>query len=64
MLTAVALGRFSASINYAAPVDLPSPDWPPGHLLRHVFESCADYEEALDTPEDASTGPDHPRMDG
>jgi len=56
VLTAVAPGRFSASINYATPVGLPSLDWPPSHLLRHVFESCADYEEALDTLEDASTG--------
>lgn len=31
-----------------------SRDWPPSHLLRHVFDNCADYAEALtmlrDTP--------------
>ena len=56
VLTAVAPGRFSASINYATPVDFPSLDWPPSHLLRHIFETCADYEEALETLENTPTG--------
>ena len=56
VLTAVAPGRFSASINYATPVDFPSLDWPPSHLLRHIFENCADYEEALETLENTPTG--------
>ena len=56
VLTAVAPGRFSASINYATPVDFPSLDWPPSHLLRHIFENCANYEEALETLENAKTG--------
>ena len=56
VLTAVAPGRFSASINYATPVAFPSLDGPPSHLLRHIFENCADYEEALETLENTPTG--------
>lgn len=66
VLTAMAPGRFAASINQApmprrttadalrwtdyarnAMRPLWSKDtWPPEHLLRHVFETCATFEEA------------------
>ncbi len=50
VLTGMAPGRFSASINYAVPVKLPSlTQWPPSHLLRHVFEQCESYDEAVAT---------------
>jgi len=56
VLTAMAPGRFSASINYGTPTCLPTLDWPPSHLLRHVFEQCADYDEALAMLEGTPTG--------
>lgn len=56
VLTAMAPGRFSASINYGTPNCLPTLDWPPSHLLRHVFEQCADYDEALRMLEETPTG--------
>lgn len=62
VLTAIAPGRFAAAINQPPMMSwglgLPL-DWavgrskvwasralPPAHLLRHVFETCADYDEA------------------
>lgn len=49
VLTGMAPGRFSASINYAVPRprQIPSLQWPPSHLLRYVFENCRTFEAAL-----------------
>lgn len=51
VLTGMAPGRFSASINFAVPRprQIPSLQWPPSHLLRYVFENCRTYETALRT---------------
>lgn len=66
VLTAMAPGRFAASINQAPMPRRTSVDalrwtdyarnalqplwsrdtWPPEHLLRHVFETCATFDEA------------------
>lgn len=47
-------GAFSATLNQAFILRYPNLQWPPSHLLRWVFENCADYGEALavlrDTP--------------
>lgn len=56
VLTGFAPGRFSASINYATPDSLPSLGWPPSHLMRHVFEECGSYSEALQTLNGTLTG--------
>ncbi len=56
VLTGFAPGRFSASINYATPDSVPSFGWPPSHLLRHVFEECGSYSEALQTLKGTLTG--------
>jgi hypothetical protein len=49
VLSGMAPGRFSATINQASPFSAPSLQWPPSHLLRHVFENCPDYGDALAT---------------
>lgn len=56
VLTGFAPGRFSASINYATPDSFPSLGWPPSHLLRHVFEECTSYGEALQMLKSTLTG--------
>lgn len=49
VLSAMAPGRFSATINHASPFGMPSLQFPPAHLLRWIFEHCADFEDALVT---------------
>jgi hypothetical protein len=49
VLSGMAPGRFSATINQAFPFGLPSLQWPPSHLLRHVFETSPDFDDALAT---------------
>lgn len=47
VLSGMAPGRFSATINQASPFSMPSLQWPPSHLLRYVCEHAADYNDAL-----------------
>jgi hypothetical protein len=47
MISGMAPGRFSASINQAFPFCAPSLQWPPSHLLRYVFENAVDYDDAM-----------------
>ena len=51
VLSGMAPGRFSATINQAFPVSTPTLEWPPSHLLRYVFENCGSYGDALATLE-------------
>ncbi len=54
VLSGMAPGRFSATINQAPPFGNPALQWPPSHLLRSLFETCETYDLALkallDTP--------------
>jgi hypothetical protein len=47
MISGMAPGRFSATLNQAFPLGIPNLQWPPSHLLRHVFECASDYDEAI-----------------
>lgn len=52
VLSGNAPGRFAATINLAPPVSPPFvKGWPPSHLLRRVFDTCEDYEDALEALE-------------
>jgi len=41
-------GKYSVTINWAAPTQIPGWDWGPSFLLRHVLETCNSYNEAVD----------------
>ena len=47
VISGMAPGRFSATINQASPFGKPSLQWPPSHLLRYVFDNAADYDDAI-----------------
>jgi len=47
VISGMAPGRFSATINQAMPFSKPSLQWPPSHLLRYVFDNAADYDDAI-----------------
>lgn len=58
VLSAIATGRFSATINQAPQVGLPRAQWPASLALRWAFENTESYEAAVtdlvDTPMAAS----------
>lgn len=48
VLSGIAKGRFSATINQAPKEDwLPTTGWPASFALRYVFENCQNYEDAV-----------------
>jgi len=48
VLSGVAKGRFSATINQAPQIGSVRPNWPPSFALRRAFESCRTFEEAVE----------------
>jgi hypothetical protein len=49
ILSAVAPGRFSATINMAPQAGMVTAHWPPSFALRHIFERCEDFDDAVST---------------
>ena len=49
ILSAVAPGRFSATINMAPQPHMVTAHWPPSFALRHIFEQCDDFDDAVAT---------------
>ena len=47
VLSGMKPGCFSATLNQAYMFTRPTLQWPPSHLLRHVFEECETFDEAL-----------------
>ncbi|MEI6236447.1 MAG: C45 family autoproteolytic acyltransferase/hydrolase [Planctomycetota bacterium] len=47
ILSAVAPGRFSATINMAPQAGVVTAQWPPSFALRHIFERCDNFDEAV-----------------
>jgi predicted choloylglycine hydrolase len=48
VLSGMLPGGYSATINWAPPTERPTFDFGPAFLLRHVFETCDTYEEAVE----------------
>jgi len=47
VLSGVAKGRFSATINQAPQIGSVRPNWPPSFALRRAFETCHTFDEAV-----------------
>ena len=53
ILSAVAPGRFSATINMAPQAGMVTAHWPPSFALRHIFERCEDFDDAVDDEDES-----------